>query len=512
MRRTTLSRSLSRFLFIGIAAFAIANSSAVRAADTFQFSDVTGWWSAEPEYGGDSSRVLLHFLEEDGKQAVRISLLGIGGYDVPIGTVTIEGMTLDMKPYPFPLRFDPQAGTLSGVMAAEAVPVYQIPVEFRRIEPAAKPAPRTWDLPRPRERWTFDTGAAVWAGIERDADSGLIFVANDSGTLHALDAKGVEHWKFATDKPVKARPAVIGESVYLASDTGFLYRLDKRSGKEQWRAKIDRGSPERIPPYKEGSRWDRYGSSVVADSKRVYVGSRDNTLYALDLASGKEQWRVETKDMMTATPALYRDTVLFADYKGIVQAVAASDGKPRWTYDAKLPVAGDLVVDADRVFVGSRTYDLVALDAANGKELWKHYYWFSWIESPPVVRDGVVYTGSSDGVGVFAIDARDGSLRWKAAVPGWAWPRTAVGDQLVVAATVGAGAYPGSRAGSLVAIDRATGAIRWMYLEPPSADTIARKAEWGFAAAPAMADGVVYAADLQGRVHAIECGGQACGG
>ena len=512
MSRTTMSRTLSRSLGIGIAALAMATVGPARAADTFQFSDVAGWWSAEPQYGGESSRVLLHFLEENGKQAVRISLLGIGGYDVPIGTVTIDGMTLDMKPYPFPLRFDPKAGTLSGFLAEEAVPVYKIPVEFRRVEPLAKPAPRTWDLPRPRERWTFDTGAAVWAGIERDAQSGLIFVANDSGTLHALDAQGALRWKFATDEPIKARPSVIGDSVYLAADTGFLYRLDKRSGKERWRAKIDRGSPQRIAPYKEGSRWDRYGSSVVADSKRVYVGSRDNTLYALDLASGKEQWRVETKDMMTATPALYRDTVLFADYKGIVQAVGASDGKSRWTYDAKLPVAGDLVVDADRVFVGSRTYDLIALDAANGKELWKHYYWFSWIESPPVVRDGVVYTGSSDGVGVFAIDARDGSLRWKAAVPGWAWPRTAVGDKLVVAATVGAGAYPGARAGSLVAIDRATGAIRWMYLEPPSADTIAKKAEWGFAAAPAISDGVVYAADLQGRVHAIECGGQACGG
>ena len=148
-------------------------------------------------------------------------------------------------------------------------------MEFRRIEPLAKPVPRTWDFPRPRVRWTFDTGAAVWAGIERDAASGLIFVANDAGTLHALDAKGAERWKFATGKPVKARPTVIGDSVYLASDSGFLYRLDKRSGAERWRAKIDRGSPERIPASKEGSRWDRYGSSVVADSKRVYVGSRD---------------------------------------------------------------------------------------------------------------------------------------------------------------------------------------------------------------------------------------------
>ena len=504
MRRTLPSSILS-----GLAAVVAATASVARA-ETFQFSDIAGWWSAEPEYAGETSRVVLHFLEEDGKQAVRISLLGIGGYDVPIGTVTIDGMTLDMKPYPFPLRFDPKAATLSGYLAEEAVPVYKIPVKFRRSEPLQKPVPRTWNFPSPRVRWTFDTGAAVWAGIERDAASGLIFVANDAGTLHALEAKGAERWKFASGKPVKARPAVIGDSVYLASDSGFLYKLDKSSGVERWRAKIDSGSPERISPYKEGSRWDRYGSSIVSDGKRVYISSRDKTLYAFDAATGKEQWRAQSQDMMTATPALYRDMVLFADYKGIVRAVGASDGKPRWSYDAKLPVAGDLIVDADRVFVGSRTYELIALDAANGKELWKHYYWFSWIESPPVVRDGVVYTGSSDGVGVFAIDARDGKLRWKAAVPGWAWPRTAVGKQTVVAATVGAGAYPGSRAGSLVAIDRASGAIRWMYLEPPSAETVEKKGEWGFAAAPAMSDGVVYAADLKGRVHAIECEAQTC--
>jgi outer membrane protein assembly factor BamB len=499
---------LLRSLLIAITA--VVTTTGTARAQTFQFADVVGWWSAEPEFAGETSRVVLHFLEENGKQIARLSVLGIGGYEVPIGTVTIDGMSLDTKPLSFPLQFDPQHGTLRGHLPEEAVPVYKIPVEFRRIEPLAKPKPRTWDFPRPRVRWTFDTGAAVWAGIEHDAASELIFVANDAGTLHALDAKGAERWKFATGKPIKARPTSIGDCVYLASDSGFLYKLDKRSGAERWRAPIDRGSPERIPASKEGSRWDRYGSSVVADNERVYVGSRDRTLYALDVATGKEQWHVQAQDMLTATPALYRDLVLFADFKGVVQAVGARDGKMRWTYDARLPVAGDLVIDADRVFVGSRTYELIALDAANGKELWKHYYWFSWIESPPVVRDGVVYTGSSDGVGVFAIDARTGKRRWKAAVPGWAWPRTAVGEKLVVAATVGLGAYPGARAGSLVGIERASGAIRWLYLEPPSATTLEKKAEWGFAAAPALGDDVVYAADLQGRVHAIECDPHTC--
>jgi outer membrane protein assembly factor BamB len=120
------------------------------------------------------------------------------------------------------------------------------------------------------------------------------------------------------------------------------------------------------------------------------------------------------------------------------------------------------------------------------------------------VRDGVVYTGSSDATKVYAINLADGSLRWKTTVPGWSWQRTAVSDDLVIAGTAGAGAFPGSRAGSLIALDRATGAIRWIQLDPPSKEIVEAKEVWGFGASPAIADGLVYAADLNGKVYAFE--------
>jgi outer membrane protein assembly factor BamB len=156
------------------------------------------------------------------------------------------------------------------------------------------------------------------------------------------------------------------------------------------------------------------------------------------------------------------------------------------------------------VLVGSRTYELIALDAATGREQWKHYYWFSWIESPPVVRDGVIYTGSSDATQVFAINLADGTLRWKTPVPGWAWSRTAVSEDLVVAGTAGVGDYPGMRSGSLVGLDRKTGALRWLYLEPPSKEQVAAKKGWGFGASPLIAGDAIYAVDLDGRVYAFE--------
>jgi outer membrane protein assembly factor BamB len=272
---------------------------------------------------------------------------------------------------------------------------------------------------------------------------------------------------------------------------------------------VGSGSEPRIPPSQEKTRYDRYASSVVADGKHLYIASRDKHLYALDVDTGRQVWRVAAGDIMTATPAVYRDTVIFAAYDGRVQAVSASDGRQRWSYDARLAVPGDLVVAGDRLLVGSRSYDLIALDAGSGTELWKTYYWFSWIESPPVVCDGVAYTGSSDATKIYAVNVADGSVRWKTSVPGWSWQRTAVNDSLVVAGTAGAGEYPGSRSGSLVALDRATGAVRWIHLDPPTKEILEAKKGWGFGASPVIAGDVVYAADLNGTVFAIDLKGPA---
>jgi outer membrane protein assembly factor BamB len=70
---------------------------------------------------------------------------------------------------------------------------------------------------------------------------------------------------------------------------------------------------------------------------------------------------------MTATPALYGSLVIFAAFDGKVRAVSTRDGALRWTYDAKLAIAGDVVVASDRVLVGSRSYDLIALDAKTAR-------------------------------------------------------------------------------------------------------------------------------------------------
>ena len=486
-------------------AMLLSTAAPAQTPDTLSFKDLEGWWSADPIHAGESSHIALHFLE-DGTPKAFLSLPAIGAYDIGLGTVSITGNSLDTQPLSFPLTYDAASGTLRGFLPKDAVPIYRVPIEFRRGTPLVKPAPPEWKAAKPAKKWTVQLGGPIWAGLEHDAKSGLLFAGDDTGVLHAIASDGTVRWKFETGKSIKARPAAIGAHVYVSSDSGYLYKLDVRNGAEAWRAGIDAGSPPRMAVTDKDTRWDRYGSGIVADAKRLYVASRDKNLYALDVASGKQLWKFTASDIMTATPVRYRDLVLIADFAGKVVALDARDGKVRWTYDAKLAVPGDLAVDGDQVLLGSRTYELIALDAASGRERWKHYYWFSWIESPPVVRDGTIYTGSSDATKVYAIDSRSGKLRWKTAVPGFAWARTAVSDDLVVAATSGTGAYPGFRTGSLVALDRRTGSIRWIHIDPPTPAVANSHKDWGFTASPVIVGNVVYAADLDGRVQAFSVG------
>jgi outer membrane protein assembly factor BamB len=483
----------------------LALLSAVSQAQTtaLDFSTLDGWWSADPSFAGESSHVALHFETVDGKPMAKLSLPAIAIYDVSLGVVAIKGNQVDMQPLSFPLTWDANQKTLCGVLPKDAVPVYPIPVVFKRGEALVKPAPPAWKAPKPTRLWSVEVGSPVWAGLARDAEQRLLLVGTDAGVLHAIGEDGATRWKYHAGGAIRSEPAVIQGNVYVSSDAGFTARLDS-SGQEIWRVKTDEVSAPRLPPTDEKTRWDRYGSGIVGDGSRLYFASRDKNLHALDIKTGATIWKYTASDIMTATPALYRDLVLIADYAGKVQALGAADGKLRWTYDARLAVPGDLVIDGDQVLVGSRSYDLIALDAASGRERWKHYYWFSWIESPPVVRDGIVYTGSSDATHVYAIDGRSGKLRWKTAVPGWAWPRTAVNDRFVVAGVSGSGAYPGFRAGALVALDRASGVVRWMHIEPPSQDVIDARQYWGYVAAPLIAGKTVYAADLMGRVSAFK--------
>jgi outer membrane protein assembly factor BamB len=458
-------------------------------------ADVVGLWVGLARHEGQSTEIGLR-LEDAGEGRLRavVSVPAMNILDMPFGPATVEGARVNAGPF----VFERSGETLKGMLPEALVPVYAIPVELRRTTNPWTPRKRTEPPVRVvAPAWTFDAGGAIWAGVAEA--EGRVYAGTENGVLHALDAKtGSPTWSFRAGGPIRARPTLAHGSVYLHGDDGYVYRLGAADGKERWRVQVDEKPPVRLPPGPQ-SRFDRWGSAVTASGDRLYVGTHDGRLLALDASRGAVVWTFRAGDSMLAAPAVSGGRVVFGSYDGKVYAVDERTGALRWTHDAKKPVVSTPAVDGGRVVVGSRSYDLLGLDTNSGQPAWKRYLWFSWIESSAVVRDGIAYVGSSDAGKLFAVETKTGAPAWETDVYGWPWATPAVTAERVYAGTIGDLSYPAPGRGGLVALDRSSGAPVWWHpLPAPTAPGL-----YGVPGPVAAARGFVYVGTLDGRVLAF---------
>ena len=110
-------------------------------------------------------------------------------------------------------------------------------------------------------------------------------IGHDPG-LTGPDASVRAAWSFAADALVRSPPTVDEQRVYVGSWDGNVYALDRTDGTEQWAVQFG-GWVDAAPAVDDGSeRWSfETGGSVECSpavvNGTVYVGSRDTQIYAL---------------------------------------------------------------------------------------------------------------------------------------------------------------------------------------------------------------------------------------
>jgi outer membrane protein assembly factor BamB len=185
--------------------------------------------------------------------------------------------------------------------------------------------------------------------------------------------------------------------VYVADTSGTVYALDLAGGAERWRQSLTSHGPL---------------DATIADGSLFVSGGPDGILDALDPADGAVRWQAPVGT--TTVPAF--DAASVYEAGGGFRALDATTGATRW-----LDATGDDVLGAASVANGiaylGASHDppyghLRAVDARTGVELWQA----DRLSSPTVV-DGVAYAGSGDGE-VSARDAGTGRERWKITLPG----------------------------------------------------------------------------------------------
>jgi outer membrane protein assembly factor BamB len=132
-----------------------------------------------------------------------------------------------------------------------------------------------------------------------------------------------------------------GKVYFATSDSGLFYALDAQSGTQafSWNSK----------------KWPMFSSPAIAGNT-LYVGSHEGKLFAIDLASQKEAWSFQTDG---------------SQQNGLTYT--KPDGTPKYEAAFHDDFYEDMVIGVQKMMsVGA-------------------------ILSSPVVVDGVIYFGSTDG-------------------------------------------------------------------------------------------------------------------
>ncbi len=146
------------------------------------------------------------------------------------------------------------------------------------------------------------------------------------------------YYDLGTTRGVEATPLVVDGVMYTTSAWSIVYALDAKTGRELW--VYDPHVPKRWGQY---ACCDVVNRGVAAWNGRVYVGTLDGRLVAIDAATGKLAWEKVTVDQslpytITGAPRVVNGKVVIgnggAEYgvRGYVTAYDATTGDQVWRF------------------------------------------------------------------------------------------------------------------------------------------------------------------------------------
>lgn len=232
---------------------------------------------------------------------------------------------------------------------------------------------------------------------------------------------------------------------------------------------------------------DRFQSAEAMKEALMTVARKTGALSRMSLpAVEREQtvkplWTFKCEDEIRCTPTHDGGVLYVGAYDNNLYALNAADGKFLWKYPTEGGVVSRSAIADQTIFFGSEDGNLYAISQRSGRLLWK-FNAQKPIRCSPRVTEGHIFFGSDDGY-LYALNMISGKQVW----------RVDVGDAIRSSpVTSNDSVYCGSESGEFLCVDF-RGQIRWRY-----------RAKRAVTAAPCLADGVVYLSALDGAVYALD--------
>ncbi|MGC9452625.1 MAG: PQQ-binding-like beta-propeller repeat protein [Oceanipulchritudo sp.] len=281
-------------------------------------------------------------------------------------------------------------------------------------------------------RWVFGAGDWIDSSPTIAADGTVYFGCWDN-FLYALDGEtGSLKWKFETGSLVINSPAIGPDgTVYFGSYDGLLYALPP-----------DGPGPDNEPLWSAQPSFMMAGEPVVdfgavtaspvlnPGGDTLYFGTENGNLYAVDAASGVQQWyfRVPTitgTDEISAAPAVAEDgTIVFSSQNGTLYALSAN-GTLQWSFPTTESIKSSPVIDASgTVYFAAQDGYLYAIDSI-GFQLWETFVGDVFYCTPALDSSGNIIIGAYAGsqvigaASVFMALDSTGAVLWEHLIEGY---------------------------------------------------------------------------------------------
>lgn len=214
-------------------------------------------------------------------------------------------------------------------------------------------------------------------------------------------------------------------------------------------------------------------------------------VWSASIGDGADEQRVKL------VPFVERDRVYAASRSGEVRALQADNGRSVWSVDTELEISGGPGAGEGLVLFGTSNGEVVALDRDAGQEKWRAQV-SSEVLSVPKASRGVVVVHTIDGK-LFGLDAETGSEKW-------------VYDRSIPVLTLHGSSSPvivdgyvicGFASGKLVMLDLEKGDLLWEVTvsAPSGRSELERMVD--IDGDPLVIGDVVYAVTYQGEMTAV---------
>lgn len=264
-----------------------------------------------------------------------------------------------------------------------------------------------YNLKNGEKQWSFRAEKRILGTPA--VENGIVVFGSVDKNIYGLNVKnGVLLWKVKCNEPVLGAVAIEQNIAYIGGSDSVFRAIDILTGKILWTFDQLKGYVETKP--------------LIVGNKLIF-GAWDTYLYALDKISGKEIWRwtngIKSMNYSPAAvwPVSNGNKVFIVDPERAMTAIDVESGKTIWRTKASM-VRESIGISEDkkRIYAKTMQDSVVCYSAESNepKEIWHENVGFGYEHNPSMLieKDGIVFGSTKNGL-LFALDAINGKILWK---------------------------------------------------------------------------------------------------